>query len=201
MIGRQRAIALLMCGAYGAAQPPGLTTIYNFSGTSDGGNPHAPVVIGEGGVLYGTTWSGGAHSLGTVFSVTPPASPGGAWTETVLYSFQGGTGDGASPNSRLVTGSAGVFYGATAGGGMGGTLFSLTPPASPAGQWTEAVIHFFGATANDATVPNPRPDDGPSQGYSTAQRSTAQTLTELCSQWYPPRRRTPRGRRAYSTTR
>jgi uncharacterized repeat protein (TIGR03803 family) len=161
MIGRQLVTALLLCSAYGMAQaqPPSLTPIYNFTGTGDGANPQSPVVVGEGGVLYGTTEFGGAHSAGTVFSMTPPASPGGAWTENVLYSFQSGT-DGAYPNSRLVIGRGGVLYGTTNGGGNyfgtargNGTVFSLTPPASPGGQWTEAVIHIFGNTPNDGIVP------------------------------------------------
>jgi len=61
-----------------------LRTLYSFKGQPDGSNPPAGVVIGEGGVLYGTTSFGGASNAGTVFQLKPPASPGGAWTETVL---------------------------------------------------------------------------------------------------------------------
>jgi hypothetical protein len=109
---------LLICSAYGAAQypPPGLTTIYNFTGGTDGGNPDAPLVIAEAGVLYGAAYWGGEKNYGAVFSLTPPASPGAAWAETVLYSFQGGK-DGANPSTRLVLGSGGVLYGTTYGGG------------------------------------------------------------------------------------
>jgi hypothetical protein len=52
-------------------------------------------VIGACGVLYGTTWLDGSGS-GTVFQLTPPASPGGAWTETTPYSFTGGSDGGQS---------------------------------------------------------------------------------------------------------
>ena len=133
--------ALLFCAAYSAAQnpPPSLTTIYNFTGGTDGGNPNAPLVMGEAGVLYGTTLWGGEKGYGTVFSLTPPASPGGAWTETVLYSFEG-LRDGFNPKSPVVIGSGGVLYGTTSRGGEyeTGTVFSLTPPASPGGPWTKA---------------------------------------------------------------
>ena len=143
---RRFLMALLFCSAYGAAQnpPPSLTTIYNFTGGTDGGNPNAPLVMGEAGVLYGTTLWGGEKGYGTVFSLTPPASPAGAWTETVLYSFEG-LRDGFNPKSPVVIGSGGVLYGTTARGGtiFGGTVFSLTPPASPGGLWTEAVVHSF----------------------------------------------------------
>jgi len=153
---RRFSTALLICSAYGAAQnpPPSLTTIYNFAGAGDGEHPEAPLVIGEGGVLYGTTWGGGAHGFGTVFSLNPPVSPGGAWTENVLYSFQLGV-DAINPNSRLVIGTGGVLYGTTSNGGtLGyGTVFSLTPPVSPGGHWTEALIHNFGATPNDGEYP------------------------------------------------
>jgi hypothetical protein len=52
----------------------------------------ASLAIGTGGVLYGTTSAGAGTCFpypgcGTVFSLAPPASPGGAWTESVLHSF------------------------------------------------------------------------------------------------------------------
>jgi uncharacterized repeat protein (TIGR03803 family) len=117
----------------------------------DGGYPLAGVVIGRGGVLYGATPNGGTspQSNGMVFSLTPPPSSGGTWTESVLYSFTNQNGDGNEPQSTLVIGSGGVLYGATAFGGdvdEGGTVFSLTPPPSQGGTWTEAVICTFKQT-------------------------------------------------------
>lgn len=110
----------------------------------DGVYPEAGVVIGESGVLYGTTYEGGTAGYGTVFSLTPPTSPGGAWTETILHSFAGGS-DGANPEASVVIGRHGVLYGTTYGGGVSdeGTIFSLTPPASPGGAWTETVLYAF----------------------------------------------------------
>jgi uncharacterized repeat protein (TIGR03803 family) len=126
------------------------TLLHQFSGApGDGANPYAGVAIGKGGVLYGTTQYGGTGACppvlgcGTVFSLTPPASPGGAWTETVLYNFTGGS-DGEAPNAGVVIGSGGVLYGATGSGSPGkATVFMLTPPASPGGVWTETVLHTF----------------------------------------------------------
>ena len=84
-------------------------------------------------MLYGTTYLGGnshmcfiatdEHGCGTVFSLTPPASSGGAWTETMLHSFGDGR-DGAYPNGGLVVGSGGVLYGNTTTGGGGGVAGS-----------------------------------------------------------------------------
>ncbi len=104
------------------------TLLHSFTGGSDGFGPYAPVAIGSGGVLYGTTAAGGTSNAGTVFSLTPPASPGGSWTETVLYSFTGGT-DGADPVAGLAIGENGALYGTTSGGGASnaGTVFALRP--------------------------------------------------------------------------
>jgi uncharacterized repeat protein (TIGR03803 family) len=89
---------------------------------------HRLLAIGDGGEIYGTTRLGGAANQGTVFSLTPPASPGGAWTETVLHDFKGG-GDGAFPVAGLAIGKNGVLYGTTEGGGTSnaGTVFAFKP--------------------------------------------------------------------------
>ena len=64
------------------------TAIYGFGGpSSDGCNSLAPLTVGPGGVLYGTTIYGGSGTAclllqttgcGTVFRLTPPATEGGA---------------------------------------------------------------------------------------------------------------------------
>src|SRR4029077_8022073 len=59
------------------------TVLYNFTGP-DGDSPRAEVIMDAKGNLYGTTFSGGANSLGTVFKLSP--NPEGGWSESVLYS-------------------------------------------------------------------------------------------------------------------
>jgi uncharacterized repeat protein (TIGR03803 family) len=137
--------------------------LHNFAGTPiDGANPTAGVTIGAGGVLYGTTVSGGATSspacpggsCGTAFSLTPPSSPGNQWTAAALYSFPSPGG----AETGVVIGPGGVLYGATCCGGPSGagSVFSLTPPAggpsASAGSWTFAVLHEFGG-ADDGFIP------------------------------------------------
>src|SRR5580658_5585226 len=94
------------------------------------------------------------HILSTVCAtfehtppLTPPASPGGPWSEDVLYAFGNSPGDGIGPSTLLI-GNDGVLYGTTLDGGAYGygTVFSLTPPASNAGSWTETVLWSFGNT-------------------------------------------------------
>jgi uncharacterized protein YceK len=139
------------CGTVFQLTPPmvpGLpwteTVIYSFTGTNgDGADPTGSVVLGENGVLYGTTQRGGSVAFdsvcpatyyvlagcGTVFQLTPPAAPGGAWTETVLHSFTGQDGDGAIPMAGLVLSTKGVLYGMTSAGGSIGdrTVFAIKP--------------------------------------------------------------------------
>jgi uncharacterized protein YceK len=113
--------------------------------------------IGPGGVLFGSTVGGGpivncngASGCGTVFSLTPPSEPGGAWTQSLLYSFQGPP-DGSKPAVGVLPGPDGTLLGTTIIGGPAnshcrygcGTLFQLTPPSEPGGAWTEATEYDF----------------------------------------------------------
>jgi hypothetical protein len=127
---RQRALAsgtfflaLQLFTSYATAQT--YATLYSFAAVAnDGGLPAAPLVADTVGVLYGTTQSGaGTSYYGTVFSLTPPTFPGGAWTEAVLYAFAGGS-DGEYPSGLVIgSGPSGpVLYGATNfGGSYGGS--------------------------------------------------------------------------------
>lgn len=140
---------LLAFTSYAAAQAltaPTLKTLYTFTGGSDGSNPQGNMVMGPGGALYGTTIWGGSSNNGTVFSLTPPASPGGAWTESVIYTFLGAP-NGANPEVLLM-GPRGTLYGGTEFGGLtdghhtyGGTVFALIPPASAGGAWGEGWLY------------------------------------------------------------
>jgi uncharacterized repeat protein (TIGR03803 family) len=85
-----------------------------------------------------------------VFKLTRPVPPATQWTDTVLYSFcrLPSCGDGDQPVAGLVFDSSGALYGTTFHGGTTGygTVFKLTPPAAPATQWTETVLHSFGTS-------------------------------------------------------
>ena len=92
-----------------------LTSLYSFDFFFDGAYPHAGLVQGSDGMLYGTTEYAGTNYGGTVFKI----STNGALT--TLYSFTGG--DGWYPQAGLVQGSDGYFYGTTEGGGMYGSAY------------------------------------------------------------------------------
>jgi uncharacterized repeat protein (TIGR03803 family) len=86
-----------------------------------GCTPTGPVSF-IGGVLYGSTTTGGAFNDGTLYSVTSSGQM------TVLYSFGTTPADGAIPTGALVQDSRGKFYGVTEVGGTYGygAIFKLT---------------------------------------------------------------------------
>jgi len=125
------------------------TMIYSFSGSTDGAQPEAGLIMDNAGNLYGTTSGGGLYNKGTVFELTPS---GGGWTQQVLHSFTGGI-DGATPYlGQLTFDKAGNLWGTTNSGGQynAGTVFKLIRTKS---GWREKVIYAF-AGGNDAKWPN-----------------------------------------------
>lgn len=88
-----------------------LTTLYVFSGGTDGGYPESDI-LQDRGELYGTTTAGGSDGDGVVYKVD--VANGG---ETVLHSFTGN--DGANPYAGL-TRYRGRLYGTAGGGGAQG---------------------------------------------------------------------------------
>ena len=147
------------------------TVLHVFKGNAsgDGNTPVGSVIIDSSGNLYGTTGYGGTGSCvllgekvgcGTVYELSPPARKGGAWTETILYSFPTAE-QGYFPNGNLVFDKAGNLYGATMfGGGYGttcnafyqycGAVFELSPPERKGGKWTEKVLHGFRGPSDGA---------------------------------------------------
>jgi hypothetical protein len=118
-------------------------TFYTFENTTKGYGPHY-LASGPGGVLYGTTDHGPAsceNFCGTIFSLVPPAEPGGAWTEQLLYTFEQQLSE--RPDSLQVIDRNGTLLGALIGDGEGGEVFLLGPPVTPGGAWSERLMHWF----------------------------------------------------------
>jgi len=103
------------------------TVIHNFSSSPDGSDPFGIRLDANTGFLYGTTEYGGTSNLGTVFRLT---ESGGVWSETVLHSFSGGSGDGALPEASPAENvdTTEIFGTTTEGGSKNvGTVFSVKP--------------------------------------------------------------------------
>ena len=126
------------------------TLVYVFQNSDGIYNPNPGLIFDQAGNLYGTTpQSGGTgcfegFGCGAVFELSPNGS--GGWTETLLYSFQGGS-DSAYPNAWLIFDKNGNLYDtAGQGGGAGcytgcGTVFELSPNGG--GGWTETILYSF----------------------------------------------------------
>jgi uncharacterized repeat protein (TIGR03803 family) len=118
--------------------------LYAFSGGSDGALPIGQLVQDNSGNLYGVTQFGGGSGCngggcGTVFELSPSS---GGWTESLVYSFSGGS-DGSHPYAGMIFDGTGNLYGtASEGGAYGnGTVFELSP--NPDGSWSQKVLYAF----------------------------------------------------------
>jgi uncharacterized repeat protein (TIGR03803 family) len=116
-----------------------LTTLYSFTGGSDGAKPAATLVQANDGNFYGTTY-GGASNNGTIFKITPTG------TLTTLHTFNGT--DGGASESGLMQAADGNLYGTSKFGGASqtGTVFKITT----AGNLTT----LYNFTGQDGAGPN-----------------------------------------------
>jgi hypothetical protein len=144
------------CGAIFQLVPPSEaggawteTTLYDFKGTSDGGNP-SYLIMDSTGTIYGMTSSGGIFSskcylgCGVVFKLVPE---NGGWSYSVIYSFRGEPDE--LPYGSLIVDSQGNLYGLVGigyQGSGGGAIFKLIPPSSGSGAWTLQNIHEYRGT-------------------------------------------------------
>jgi hypothetical protein len=127
------------------------TTLHAFAGApNDGTYPTAGVVLDSTGAVYGTTIYGGSGSCrtggtedvygcGTVYKIAPS---GGAWTETVLYSFVKGYGFGMFSSGELFFHNHDHVLGVTQAGGDGlGSVFELRDTKRRG--WQQSGAHIF----------------------------------------------------------
>jgi uncharacterized repeat protein (TIGR03803 family) len=126
------------------------TALHVFSNW-DGSVISSPMTFGQDGNLYGVAEAGGSNNLGTIFEIATNGS------FSLLYTFGSTTNslgysvDGANPNSGLVQGRDGLFYGTTYYGGSSnlGTVFQFST------NGTLNTLHSF--TGNDGASPYQAP--------------------------------------------
>lgn len=156
--------------------PPGrLTTLYSFcpqSGCLDGEIPQGLIQATDGD-FYGTTYEGGAESVGTIFKITQSGAL------TTLYSFcsQSNCTDGGNPTGTLVQAADGEFYGTTGryGENHSGTVFKFS-----SANGTLTILHSFNGT--DGQYPNGlvRASDGLFYGTTLQGGSACSEAPEGC---------------------
>jgi uncharacterized repeat protein (TIGR03803 family) len=103
------------------ADKPVLTTLYQFTGGADGGDPQAAPIVRRG-TLYGTTSGGGTNGEGTAFAFSLSQN-----AETVLTSFRDGDRYHESQLASGVIAHDGTIYGTTGGNGTSnfGTVYKI----------------------------------------------------------------------------
>ncbi|HZQ69176.1 MAG TPA: choice-of-anchor tandem repeat GloVer-containing protein [Terriglobales bacterium] len=121
-----------------------LTLLYSFNGGTDGRSPIAGLSRDAAGNFYGTTVFGGAFDDGTVFRLDASG------VENVLYSFDGGSGDGNGPRGGLGRDAAGNLYGPTVLGGESnnGTVYKVDTNGN------EMVLYGFAGPPTDGSAPS-----------------------------------------------
>jgi uncharacterized repeat protein (TIGR03803 family) len=138
-------------------------TLHSFDyNAGEGTDPSAGLIQASDGDFYGTTSSGGANLLGTIFRT----SAGGDF-ET-LHSFDASNSHPYSPRAPLVQGADGNLYGTTSSGGGApgcgtcGTVFKVSaippptttlPTTSTTTSTTVTTIHPTTTTSTTGTVP------------------------------------------------
>ncbi len=139
------------CGAIFQLVPPAhndnpwtVHVLYEFQGSSDGGNP-STMIMDSTGTIYGTTQNGGAFNkncplgCGVVFQLFPV---NGTWAYKVLYTFHGDPHQ--SPSGNLVEDASGNLYGLATVVPLGEfDIFQLSPPVDGTGSWTVSYIHLY----------------------------------------------------------
>jgi uncharacterized repeat protein (TIGR03803 family) len=161
---------MMLAAAIASAQTH--STVYTFTGGSDGAYPYAGLIGDNQGNFYGTApydnVTGGpcpSFACGVIFELDSQGE------ETVLYSFTG-TSDGGGPFGGLIRDNAGNLFGTTAGGGNlpcdssglatgCGVVFWLDPNG-----W-ETVLHRFTGKADGASPLAGLISDGAHNFYGT----------------------------------
>jgi uncharacterized repeat protein (TIGR03803 family) len=126
-------------------------TVFN----SNGAYPGAALIEGSDGNLYGTTRSGGENGAGTVFRIGRDGTGFKVLHEFAAFvqnevTLKFTNADGFSPQSALLEGADGYFYGTAFGGGPtgAGTIFRLRFDGT-----AFEVIHEFSETVvNDGNL-------------------------------------------------
>ncbi len=135
----------------------GFATLHIFTGL-DGDSPHAELVQGPDGALYGTTNDGGTLGWGTIFKINADGTG-----FSTLHTFT--LDDGARPEAALVQGTDGAFYGTTDGGGSWwyGTVFKLDAD----GTGFTSLYSFTGSEGMDVSAPLVQGSDGAFYGTTS----------------------------------
>jgi uncharacterized repeat protein (TIGR03803 family) len=115
---------------------------------SDGSSPLGTITAGNDGFLYGLTWLGGQHNMGTLFRIQPDGS-----SFETLHHFAGET-QGKYPYDSLAFDGSHTLYGTTLGeygndASDLGAIFKFDLSTN-----TYSILHIFVGGVDDSGKPN-----------------------------------------------
>ena len=156
---------LIGCGTVFRLSPPAYgqtvwtkTTLYSFTGGTDGNMPEGRLTLDTAGQVYGTTTQGGFGACqdgmgfligcGTVYQLTPTAND--CWAKSIVHSFS--SDDGSYPQGGVIMDGTGTLFGTASAGGSNqylryGVVYQLAPPTAGSPAWTRTVLYNFDNTA------------------------------------------------------
>jgi uncharacterized repeat protein (TIGR03803 family) len=113
--------------------------------------------LDSAGNLYGTTELGGngypacpgSGGCGVAYQLQSLGD--GKWQHHVLHRFAAFPLDGQLPYSGVIVDGAGNVYGTTLQGGIGGTVYRLSPAQD--GRWKETILYNFPNAQTDGGGP------------------------------------------------
>ncbi|HWA92309.1 MAG TPA: choice-of-anchor tandem repeat GloVer-containing protein [Rhizomicrobium sp.] len=130
---------------------PQYSAIYTFLGDKDGRLP-ASLTLGPDGALYGTTAAGGAKDDGTIYKLSPPATPDAAWTKETIYEFKPNEPDGPSSNIEFDQDTGALLGTINQWLSTPGSIYRLVPPAGGTGKWKYTTVYAFEGGADGETA-------------------------------------------------
>lgn len=114
--------------------------LYSFGPPAYGYLPNAQVTLDTKGNIYGTTTTGGAYNIGTVYKLSRNSE--GQWIPETLLNFNA-TGGNAAGGSYVVVDNAGNVYGSNWLSGAYGYGFVFQLTRTQTGEWTENILENF----------------------------------------------------------
>lgn len=123
-----------------------LESVVEFTGTNGaavGSRPKAGLWLDGAGLMWGTTSTGGAGDLGTIFSINTADD---TFTSKVVFTGTSQSALGSAPVAALIGGPGGSIWGTTSAGGTHdlGTVFSFNPTS---GNVT-TIVNFDGSNGS-----------------------------------------------------
>jgi uncharacterized repeat protein (TIGR03803 family) len=130
-----------------------LTTLYSFTGMSDGGAPRGQIVLSSDlTTIYGTTFAGGANSLGSVFQLSGITSGNSSGSSSAICSNVPTGIVAAAGNAQVtltwtagsVAGSYNIYQGTSAGGeATTATVSGITGSATTISGLRNDTAYYF----------------------------------------------------------